>query len=343
MHVPTRHALRVDAVDRDLPAGDLVESHEQIHHRRLARAGGPHDRHFLPRLHVRREIVDDELVRLVPEFHVLEAHAAFDGRDLAVAAVAEQWLLVGLVGELGFVEEGEHPFGARGAALQILERLRELRERLREQANVEHERHDHAEFDRAVHRERRADHAHDDVAEVAHEVHHWQHEARDELALPSRVVQVVVVAFESADRIGLAAEGLDHGVPAVHLLHMAVHVAERHLLLDEVLLREPHHDEHEHHAEQGRAHCAQCQDPVVREHHDERAHEQRDRRDERAEGLPERLAHRVHVVRDAAHHVAGAVLVEVFERQLVHLHVDGRAQALRRALRDGGHHPALRV
>ena len=30
-----------------------------------------------------------------------------------------------------------------------------------------------------------------------------------------------------------------------------------------------------------------------------------------------------------------AVLVEVFERQFVHLHVDRRAQALRRALRDG--------
>ena len=37
------------------------------------------------------------------------------------------------------------------------------------------------------------------------------------------------------------------------------------------------------------------------------------------------------------------MLVEVFERQFVHLHVDRRAQALRRALRDGRHHPALHV
>ena len=138
-----------------------------------------------------------------------KTHAPLDRRDLAVIAHAEQWLLGRFVGELRFVEEREHALGAGRAALQVLERLRELRKRLREEADVQHERHDDAEFDAPAHREPRADDTHDDIPEVTDEVHHRHHQAGKELALPPRLVQVVVVALEPADRVRLTAERLD--------------------------------------------------------------------------------------------------------------------------------------
>ena len=224
--------------------------------------------------------MDDHAVGVVPEPDVLETDAPLDWRDLAVASHAEQRLLGRFVGELRFVEEREHALGAGRAALQVLERLRELRKRLREETDVQHERHDDTEFDAPAHREPRADDAHDDISEVTDEVHHRHHQAGKELALPPRLVQVVVVALEPADRVRLAAERLDDRVPAVHLLDVTVDVAERRLLLDEVPLREPHDDEHEHHAQQARRDRAQREQPVVREHHDQCAEEQRDRGDQ---------------------------------------------------------------
>ena len=76
------------------------------------------------------------------------------------------------------LKEAKHALRRRTAPLQVLHGLRELGERLREQADVHHERHDDAELDAPVHRERRADHAYGHVAEVADEGHERHHEAR---------------------------------------------------------------------------------------------------------------------------------------------------------------------
>ena len=246
-----------------------------------------------------------------------EFHVAAHRLRLAVRVNAEQRPLAGFVGQFRLVKEAEHALGGSRATLQVLEGLRELGERLGEQADVHHERHDHAEFDLAIHGERRAHHAHDHVAEIADEVHQRHHQAGQELALPAGNVQVVVVLFEALDGVLFAAICLDHGVAGVHLLHVPVHVAERDLLLGEVFLRDLHDQAHHDQAEQRGADGAQRHGHVVVEHHDERAEEQRDRCDERADRLAERLSDRVDVVGDAAQHVAVADFVEIFQRQAI--------------------------
>ena len=214
---------------------------------------------------------------------------------------------------------------------------------MREQANVHHERHDHAEFDFAVHGQHRADHAHDHVTEVADEVHERHHQAGEELALPAGDVQIIVVFLELFDGVLFAAVCLDHGVACVHFLNVSVHISQRDLLSGEVLLRGDHDHAHDHQAKQRGTDGAQRHDHVVVEHHDERADEQRDRSDQRSDRLAERLADRVHIVGDAAEHIAVADLVEVFERQAINLLADRLTQLLRGALRNVGHQPALQV
>ena len=317
VHVPTRYGLGVDAVDRNRATGNLVEAHQQVDHGGLAGAGRADDSHLLAGLHGRGEVVDDGLVRVVAEAHVAEFHVAAHRLRLAVRADAQQRLLAGFVGQFRLLKEAEDAFGCGRAALQVLERLRELGQRLREQADVHHERHDHAEFDLAVHGEHRADHAHHHVAEVADEVHDRHHQAGQELAFPAGHVQVFVVLLELLDGAFLAAVCLDHGVAGVHFLDVAVDVAERHLLAGEVLLRHLHDHAHDDQAEQRGADGAQRHGHVVVEHHDERAEEQRDRCDERADRLAERLSDRVDVVGDAAQHVAVADFVEIFQRQAI--------------------------
>ena len=72
---------------------------------------------------------------------------------------------------------------------------------------------------------------------------------RKELRLPGAVGQRFVDLVEALDRVFLAVESLDDGVPAIHLFHMPVDVAEVVLLLLEVLLRLRDDEVHRHYAQ----------------------------------------------------------------------------------------------
>ena len=74
-----RHLRDVDAVERDRAGVDLVEAHEQVDERRLARAGRPDDGDRLAGLRDEREVFDQRLVRLVAERDVLERDLAAHG------------------------------------------------------------------------------------------------------------------------------------------------------------------------------------------------------------------------------------------------------------------------
>ena len=76
-----------------------------------------------------------------------------------------------------------------------------------------------------------------DVVEVGDEVHRGLDDAGDELRPVARLVEPLVLLVELRDRLVLAAEHLDDGVPGVHLLDVAVERAGRGPLGDELLLR----------------------------------------------------------------------------------------------------------
>ena len=75
------------------------------------------------------------------------------------------------------------------------------------------------------------------VVEVRDEVHRGLDDARDRLGPVARLVEPLVLGVELRDRLVLAAERLDDGVPGVHLLDVSVERAGGRPLGDEQLLR----------------------------------------------------------------------------------------------------------
>ena len=221
------------AADAYGSAVDVVEAHEQLDHRRLARAGRADERDRLAFPHLGGEVVDDRLALLVAERHVVELDVAGDvgGRDARLLDL-----------HLGRIQELEDALGGRGHLLQDVGDLRKLGDRLREVLDVLDERLDVADGDDALHGEEAAQDRDGDVAGVADEVHDRLHEAREELRLPCALEQAVVGLGELADHTLLLAERLHDRMAGEGLLDLAVDEAERFLLLAEVALGARHDD-----------------------------------------------------------------------------------------------------
>ena len=166
-------------------------------------------------------------------------------------------------------------------------------------------------------------------------------DAADELRSVARLVQLVVLLGEALDRLFLAAEELHDGVPAMHLLDVAVERPGRCPLGDELLLRTARdHDRHRDGQRDGQQRD-HGEDRADREHHDQDADDGQQRRDELGQALLERLPDVVDVVGHPAQQVAAGVRVEIAQRQAGELLVDIAAQAVHRPLGDTGHDPGL--
>jgi hypothetical protein len=134
-HLVAGEVAVVDAVEQDAPGVDLVEAHEQVDDRGLARAGRSDDGDRLARRDVEREVLDERLVGLVGEEHVLERDAA---RSVRRRGRLERRGKIGrlLVG----VEELEDALGRGEARLEHVHLAGDLGDRHRELARVLDER-----------------------------------------------------------------------------------------------------------------------------------------------------------------------------------------------------------
>ncbi len=152
---------RVDAVEQDASAVQLVEAHDQVHERRLAGPRGAHDRDRLARLDRQRQVVDERLVLLVAEVDVLELEPTMEvGRGDGLGRVGR--LIV-------CVKEFEDPLGARHAGLQQVGHGTQLAERLLELSRVLDERLDVAQGQVAAGDLEPSDHGNADIHQVSHE------------------------------------------------------------------------------------------------------------------------------------------------------------------------------
>ena len=279
--------------------------------------------------------MDDRSVGLVAEVHMMEGDAAFD--------LAELLGLGGFVLDLVLAQELEHATERSSHRLDARGGLRDVLQRLREQAHVDHERDDDAERDDPLEGEDGAHDADHHVGEVADEDHERHHEAREERGLPVGVAVVVVALVEDVSRPVLTVAGLHDVEATVHLLDLCVDAAEHGLLAGEVGLRLHDHEGHEYHAQQRRDEGGDRHDPVGREHHDHRADERGDAAHDRRKALVHRGARGVDVVGDAREHVSRGGRVEIAQGQAVDLLGDVAPQALGDALRDRCHDEALDV
>jgi len=168
MHVLTGHIPNRKAVQKDLPSVQLIESHQEVDHCGLARAGRSNNGDLLPWEDMGGEIADHGLFLCIAEANVPELHLTADFPQLL-------WLLA-LVGEFFLPQELKDALPGGGGPLEVVEGLGHLRQGLGEEPHIEHKCHNHAERDGSVHGQRRAYDADGDIAEVADQPHEGHHE-----------------------------------------------------------------------------------------------------------------------------------------------------------------------
>ena len=60
------------AVYLDTAAADIIETHQKLHHGRLACPGRAYDSHRLPGFYLAAEIIDDDFIGIVTEMDVFK-------------------------------------------------------------------------------------------------------------------------------------------------------------------------------------------------------------------------------------------------------------------------------
>ena len=323
------------AVDRYAAAVDLKEPHEKIDHCGLARAGRADDGDLLSGEHLGGKVLDDDLLRVtrIAEPDVVKADPA--------AHIGELRGLFALVGHLLAFEKIEDAVRGGGGGLHVRHALRHLRQRRGEKPDIQNERDDHAELDRAVHREDRAENAHRDIGDVADNVHKRLHHAGEKLRSPVRVVNGGVERIElRADLPPGAAEPHDF-MPGVHFLHIPVQRAETFLPRGEIPLRSGQDQHRQQHAEDRHADGNEREPPLGDEHHKETADKLRGRADDRGQAVRESLLQGGNVVCDAAENVALRGRAEILLRHAVDLGGKLAAHAVGHFQRDDRHRVVL--
>ena len=227
--VAAAHRGDVDAVQRDATGSQLVEPHDEVDERGLASPGRTHDRNGVAGLGDQGKVLDQRLVRVVTERHVLELHPS------AAHGVARG---LNRIGRLVLdIEQIEDPLGGSDARLQKVGHRRHLGERLGELTRVLDERLHVAQAHRTGRDPQTTDHSHCDIAQVPDEHHRGHDDAGDELSLEAGLEKVVVLRREALLHFTLPTEDLDQLVSGERLLDVGVQRAGVGPLRDELLLR----------------------------------------------------------------------------------------------------------
>ena len=177
MDVFTGQVFQVDAVHRNTAAVDLVKPHQQVDKGGLACTGRADDGDLFAGMDFLRKVVDNDPVRGIAEFDMLEA-------DLT-GRVGQTFGLIALVFHLFRFEEIEDTSRCSGSRLDIGHRLRDLGEGSREQADIDPKRDDDTKRNIAVHRQQRADDADRHIPQIADKAHNRHHQAGQETAISS--------------------------------------------------------------------------------------------------------------------------------------------------------------
>ncbi|MPN10365.1 hypothetical protein SDC9_157660 [bioreactor metagenome] len=116
-------------VDVDGSTRQIVETHQQFHHRRLAGTGRTNERDFLSFFDISGEVLDDQMIRFITELDMLETDIPFhiSGRHFDFCFGHCLFFLF---------QEFEDSFRGSHHPLQLTPHLRDLRQRLGEVAHV---------------------------------------------------------------------------------------------------------------------------------------------------------------------------------------------------------------
>ena len=225
--------------------------------------------------------------------------------------------------------------------LQHVGDLSELRDRLREVFHILNKRLNVAHRDSTLHGKNRARNSHSHISQIAHEAHDGHHETRKKLRAPRRLIERLIRFAESGNRRVFLVERAHDGLARERFLNLAIDFTEFLLLSAEVPLAALHNDFHQNerqwnHKQRDKRHLN-----IDGQHHNKHANHGSGARDELRHALVQALPQRIDIVGDARKHVAGARALKIAHGKAIDFLGDLAAQAIARALRDRGHHPAL--
>ena len=314
--------------------------------------------------------MQDDFIRVVAEVHIEEAHVAAQlceggravlvrvlprpdagfslGFDqlafLVVAGVDEGYIAV--ISLRLLVHQLEDTLRACKRHDDRVELLRNLSDRHGERLGQLEEGRDNADRDAvaddAGQRQRTADHRHEHVQQVADVAHDRHEDIREGVRVAGRLTQLIVQLVKLLLALVLVAEYLDDLLAVDHFLDVAVDLAERGLLREEVacgLAADILDDnEHDRHAEQNE----NRQPDVGHDHADEHRDDGHGGREHLRDRLAEHLLERIGIVRKVAHEVAVGVGVEIADGERLHMLKHIVAHALEHALRNADHQPVIK-
>ena len=196
---------------------DLVEAHQKVDDGGLAGPGRPDDRDRLTRSHVEVEVGDQRFAGFVLEVHVFKRNAPRGCAELDAGGPVRRLLVRS--------QELEYALSRGEARLQQVHLARDLGDRHRELARVLDEGLDVAERHGARRHPVTTEHRDRDVVEVGQELQRRLDDAGEELGSEARLVQLLVLLDELAERLAPMAEDLDQLVAGVRLLDLPVQCA----------------------------------------------------------------------------------------------------------------------
>ncbi len=329
-----RDLLNRHAVHGDFSLFDLIKAGKQVGDRRLARAGGAHERDALAGLGIQGDVMEHRHARHIAKAHVLKDHMAL---NLLQRRNAFLQRLLGLIQHIKHAlrarKGGKHRVHLHGNQIDRAVELARIVERHRQSADVKSLPDDH---DRADARGQRID-------QVAQLVRDRAHDARAELRADLRVAVARVELGELAHGNLLVGKHLDDLLSGNRLLCIAVEHAQILLLL--------------------LVGSAAASDDLPAGKRQNRGHDDRDGRQQRAgidhqddgagqrdsagndlhERRVEHFAHGVHVVGEAGHDVACGVCVKIAHGQAHQLVHEFLAHSFERPLGHAEHDPLAQI
>ena len=345
----------VDPVVGDDAVLDLIKAVDEVRDRRLAGAGGADEGDLLPGLRVDADVLQHRFVRHVAEVYVHEPHVAAQRDERAVRLLPRPCparavpAVHGGQRDLALVDLGLRVHDLEDA-LRAGERredrgelLADLVDRTSDLAGVDQIGGEAAEVEPHDEGEEAAEGRREGVADV-HDVRAHRHDrAGEEVRVRRRGAIGLVELLELLFRDLLVRERLDDLEPLDDLLDVAVHLAERCLLLAVMAAGAPAEDleDVERRRKDDRRHDKERGTGV--EHRNDETDEVQDAGDQVDEALLHRERDVVGVVREAAHQLAVRVAVEVGERQRLQRVEEVAAQAVGGVLREAHHRVGLEV
>ena len=302
------------AAHPDLPAVDLVKAHQQVDQRGLAAAGGAHQGDALAGLCLQAQVLEQRCLRRVAKAHMVKLDAAVFGRG------GVQRPGVGGVGADGrLVDQVKHPLGAGQGVLQLGHHAGNVVEGLGVLVGVVEEGRQPAHRDGAADGQKRPDDRHRRIDQRVDKAGGGVGQGGEEHRPHTAFLQVQIDALEPLFGAGFVAEGPHQVLVAHQLLHqrghlgagLALHLEHRVGALGD----EPRHKN----GQRRQDHHHQRDAPVDGQHKDQGAQYGQHAGEQLGKAHQQTVRKLLHVGGDAADGVAGAVAVNVGQRQ--HLHV----------------------